>query len=545
MSHPDPRCQCLGRIRAGHKGSHAFTFSFYRVRDIVAYSNGIPRAAPIVLANRVEASLALSARKRGRRHFLGGRVISPSAARSVLAVVILLGNPGYDSNSVVNLGIADNDWDGRAAIRDDAVRVRNLGQYPATGDISVEVIRHDATVIWPREGSSSFTPAWLPARHQGGDIGRWYKIPNAIGLKSLLDSLDSRGERYTMTATIVTHGSDSDWSDNVKARESEASASVRLSSSMAWHVEFRNRNRTEPRVRLKLEPTPLPSGWRLTTPVGDSTFVDWPRNGIVKADLVLITPATARHGSSAAIRLSAVDVRSRIVAQRAWYVVFDTLAPFMGSYRLLVLSDQRVAIQVNGGDEHSGIRRRGVVTEYSLDDGRSWRGEAHDHKVGDAGWPSTFEVVFGPFRKGQRILVRLSAVDVAGNVRHGIPADASAFLVPVASNRVIHRTQTLASGAAHWILTLPEAGDSNAVISPEDLDPPGLDAARQDSSRSARHRASVAHLAQRRMQDLRELETLLDTLGLDPARIVRLPLERLASRQRTNRGEDVLGVVIP
>jgi hypothetical protein len=102
----------------------------------------------------------------------------------------------------------------------------------------------------------------------------------------------------------------------------------------------------------------------------------------------------------------------------------------LSSYRAVLLSDGRVAVQVHAGDGESGMSGHGVTTRFSLDGGNTWHHQVHSSVEDDFGRPWIFETVLGPFPIGYGLLIGVSARDNAGNVTARLPFDASVYRAP-------------------------------------------------------------------------------------------------------------------
>ena len=122
--------------------------------------------------------------------------------------------------------------------------------------------------------------------------------------------------------------------------------------------------------------------------------------------------------------------RGRVVQEHQWSVVYDTIPPVIGSYRAVVFADGTVGVEVLADDEHSEVRRRGVATRYSTDDGLTWETAVHEYTLNDFDRPTTFQAILPPLPRGTRLQLQVAVFDMAGNAQNVIPRDATIALLP-------------------------------------------------------------------------------------------------------------------
>src|SRR5690606_28450907 len=140
---------------------------------------------------------------------------------------------------------------------------------------------------------------------------------------------------------------------------------------------------------------------------------------------------------------------------REWLLPYDTVPPLITGYRVVVLGDRSLAIQIQGDDQHSAMAARGVWTHFSIDGGHSWQRALHHHKINQEGRATTFETVIGPFPDGATILMRMQAVDVAGNAQAEILlGSVAALMVPGRSHLAFAPALLLPSVGSHWLFDL-------------------------------------------------------------------------------------------
>jgi hypothetical protein len=253
----------------------------------------------------------------------------------------------------------------------------------------------------------------------------------------------------------------------------------------------------------------LPMAWRVEglpsarrTPIADA-------DGKVRLRLSLRTPPESALGTMFVARLSLVSRENRqVIQQREWVEVYDTVAPIVTNYRVIVLRDRRIGIQLTASDRHSDIHPQRVVTQFSLDGGHTWQSRRHLYKLNVLGHPSTFETIIGPFATGTRLLLRICAADVAGNVGTHIPREAQAFLAAPNSEGLLER-QDRTDPEAETLLFAFEK-QQNIIHQ----------AARMLAYRTGD--SAVDRAMQRRSNDVRSIATTLRLLRIDPFQTVPL-----------------------
>ena len=255
-------------------------------------------------------------------------------------------------------------------------------------------------------------------------------------LCELLGSLDRAGSDYGIRASIQTVGSDANWLDNVRVREWTRSQVLVPGKEYQLRYDFGNDTRDTVKGRWALEVHSVPIGGLLRTEPGLAVPLRIAPGQHAGGVLRFRAPPNVVEGSSLALNLALVDDTERVRASREWFLIADTAPPMASNYRVLVLGDRTVAIQVLLGDPISGVRPFGATATYSIDHGHTWSTRGMEPTVASSNRLMLFETRIGPFAPGARLWLRMAGTDVAGNRQGYLPRDAQAFLAPANAERL-------------------------------------------------------------------------------------------------------------
>jgi hypothetical protein len=330
-------------------------------------------------------------------------------------------------------------WRNAAQIEEVEVRVRNRGDEPGEGRVSVDILDEWGRVLLHLEPPDDQKVIRLPAYSRGGREGKVLRMKASRELNNLIDRYDRENRRYNVRATVATIGKDRDLYDNAKVKSWNVPFGVKPGMISVFNYTFKNNDATPKRVRWMFEHTPYPVGWTVEgIPANPEPFVLAPSEEL-RGSLLLHLPDKIAEGAFLESRIALVDMETgALFQQHEWFQVYDTEPPVVTNYRLVLTADHRVAIQALVGDSGSGVlEATGVTTEYSTDGGRTWSTRAHNYKSGNFVRPTLFEAVLGPFAEGTPVQVRLTAKDTAGNVQSIIPDDASGIAAPPSAEKLL------------------------------------------------------------------------------------------------------------
>lgn len=331
-------------------------------------------------------------------------------------------------------------WRNAAQVEEVEVRVRNLGDQPGEGRVSVVVSDEEGRTLLSLQPPDEFKTIRVPAFADGGREGKILRMKSSRELNNIIDQFDRTQKRYDVRAVVETVGAvDSNPFDNVNTKSWNVEHRVQPNRVATFNYIFKNNADKPVKVKWQFERTPYPSGWQLQGIPSQSTpFVLQPGQSLT-GNLTMKAPSNLAEGTFLESRLSLVDVSTGTPwQQREWFLAHDTIPPTVADYRLVATTDHRISIQTLVADKGSGVKEAtGVSTQYSTDGGLTWAVKAHNYKAGNFVVPTLFEVSLGPFAPGTSIQLRFSAKDTVGNVTTIIPNDASAIRAPEGAEKLL------------------------------------------------------------------------------------------------------------
>ena len=347
-------------------------------------------------------------------------------------------------------------WRNAEQVEEVEVRVRNLGSEAGEGEVFVDILDATGRILLHLTPPDDQKTIQLPAASRGGQDGKILRMSASRELNNLIDRMDIARTEYHVRATIKTVGKDSDLYDNSKVKSWNIPFRVQPKFLNVYNYTFRNHADTTFKVKWVLERTPYPEGWKLGGLPTQTEAFDFAPNDELIGNLTMTAPAAIEQGAFLESRLSLVRVdNGEIVQQREWFQVFDTIAPHVSNYKVVLTDDHFVALQVLVADKDSGVlEATGVATEFSTDGGRTWARKSHNYKNGNFVRPTLFESVLGPFEQGTDLQVRFSASDTAGNIAAVIPDDATVTEAPPEANQLLRRNYVFPRTQANEIFEL-------------------------------------------------------------------------------------------
>lgn len=140
---------------------------------------------------------------------------------------------------------------------------------------------------------------------------------------------------------------------------------------------------------------------------------------------------SVEYGMAIGIQFDEVSAANGAPLQsRTRWAAYDTLPPQLTSYRVVLLPDSRLAIQVRALDVTSGLDERAVSTVFSVDGGKTWNRKRHRMLDDFSDQPSVFEASIGPLERRTLVLVGVEAADRVGNATSGVPEFAAVLAAP-------------------------------------------------------------------------------------------------------------------
>lgn len=433
-------------------------------------------------------------------------------------------------------------WRNANQVEEVEVRVVNFGDEPGEGRISVHVV--DATgkillTLTPPEGQEILR---VPARSKGGLQGKVIRMKANWELNALIDRNDLTRTQYGVMATVETIGKDANLFDNRKCKTWNVPFRVRPETTNVFNYSFVNHEAESKTLRWKLDRTELPEGWILEGAPDEKLTIELKPGESVNGTMMLRAPHAIKQGEYLESRIALVDTKSDMVyRQHEWFQVFDEIPPEISNYRAISLADGTIAIQALVADRHSGVlEATGVSTQFSVDDGKTWAQKSHNYKVGNFITPTLFETVLGPFVKGTKIQVRMTAKDTAGNAQAIIPSDASVFRAPTGAEKLIQLAYIFPRTKANPIFEVEKLKELTAAV--RNLNRNGVNVQSIDLKKPNALQISSARLRElgydeTRLGDLRSDLQKLNVLDLDTDGIVSVPISRVQSL-----GESILNV---
>jgi hypothetical protein len=340
-------------------------------------------------------------------------------------------------------------WRNANQVEEVEVRVRNLGSDAGEGRVYVDVLDEYGKVLLHLDPPDEQKIVRVPALTRGGLEGKIIRMKANWQLNTLIDRFDRARIRYNVRGTVETIGKDSDPFDNIKVKSWNIPFRVRPGFTNFYNYVYKNNSDQPVEVRWMYEHTPYPAGWRIEgVPQDTSNFVLKPGQQI-QGTLSMKAPEQIDEGAFVEARLSLVEVKTGLAYQQnEWFQVYDTRSPHVSNYRVVLTDDHRVGIQALVADKESGVlEATGVLTEYSVDGGKTWSARAHNYTVGNFVKPTMFETVIGPFAPGTVVQLRFSASDTAGNIQAVIPDDAVAVVVPPNARELLEQKSKIAAAA--------------------------------------------------------------------------------------------------
>lgn len=304
------------------------------------------------------------------------------------------------------------------------VWLTNVG--PVTGDAKISITVADTAGSVLLEATLRGGDAVrIPAAHLGGQVGRVIEFSRSGALVELLDSLRGSNIPFVMYGRIATVGGDAFEADNSAERSWRPWTKLTPGSQATVPIGFDITRKTQ--VRLESVRVPADVEVEAVQIRDGQVFAPGSYFGWVKVR----SPQGLAIGSTYVLRSTLLDNSRRSVIRRVHHIaVYDTVAPRVTGYRVVILEDGRIAIQIRAGDEHSGISEVGVQTGYSLDGGRTWRRKRHDSIEDDFGRPAIFDGVIGPFASEDTVVIKVEVQDAVGNVSDQLPDDAVVLAAP-------------------------------------------------------------------------------------------------------------------
>ncbi len=382
----------------------------------------------------------------------------------------------------------------------------------------------------------------IPAHDKGGKEGKIIRMKASWELNALIDRFDLTRTQYGVSATIETIGEERNWSDNRKTKEWNLPYRVTPGKTNVYNYTFKNHTAEPTKVKWQYEHSNIPVGWNIEgLPKEEAAFVLAPGKSLDGA-LLMKAPATIAEGAFLEARLSLVDATTgKVLQQHEWFQVYDTEKPSVSNYRVVMLTDHTIAIQLLAADKGSGIlEATGVTTQFSVDQGKTWSTKAHNYKVGNFVRPTLFETVLGPFAPGTKAMIRMTVRDTAGNAQTIIPEDASAFKAPPQAEKLLQQAYIFPRTQQNPLFDLQKLKELNLTLEKlkaANIDIKSLDLTKPNPLNISPQKMQELGMDQQRLSDLRDDLVKMGELKVNVDEIVPTETKRVKAL-----GEEILQV---
>lgn len=332
-------------------------------------------------------------------------------------------------------------WRNTKQVENVEILVRNLGDTPGTGQLSVDLIdARTGQLLASRPGIGEPLAVELPAATDGGNEGEIYTLIASRKINNLVDQLDRDGTPYLIRATVDSNEPDVNLSNNVATKSYFSATLARAHSQHQREFYFHNLGQEPVSFELRLRSTSLPNGWTLAMDPEPGSELTLQPDEMVQG---LLTLQTAEHVEEAehldaVVSGVAVDT-GEVLYQDEWFVDVDNEPPTILSSEIEYERDTNMVVaEALVEDPNSGIMEAsGVRIEFtSAEQIFTVADKTMAYKAGNFTTPTSFEARVGPFEPGTTILARITALDTIGNVAHSdvtvieVPMDARGTEVP-------------------------------------------------------------------------------------------------------------------
>lgn len=423
-------------------------------------------------------------------------------------------------------------WRNANQVEEVEVRVRNLGDEPGFGKVSVEILDETGKVLLHLDPPDDQKQIRVPAKDRGGLDGKVLRMKASWELNTLIDRFDITRTRYHVMATVVTEGKDFNLLDNRKVKSWNAPTRVKPNHVNVYNYVFKNYQAHSLKYKWLFEHTPYPEGWKIEGVPTDTNEIVWKPGEEIRGTLLMKAPEKPNEGEFLEGRLSLVNAENNeIILQNEWFQIYDTQPPDISNYRAVLMDDGQIAIQALVADKGSGIlEATGVSTEFSVDGGRTWARKPHNYKVGNFIRPTLFETVIGPFKQNTKVQLRFTALDTAGNAATVIPVDATAFRAPPNANVLLQSAYLFPRTQANPLFEIDKLRELKVTMEKLrslDVDVESLDFTKPNPLNVDPQRLKELGLESSRLQDLMQDLKKVEKSDIDFNKISHFTLKRL------------------
>lgn len=313
-------------------------------------------------------------------------------------------------------------WRNTAQILEVEVLVRNLGSDQGQGKVHIEILDEygRSMVQMPSRGEEALIT--VPGRTEGGEEGKIVQLTGTKSLNALIDRLDRDKAKYYIKAAVETIEKDKNLLDNVKVKSYNRDFRAKPGAVHFFDYYFTNTTDHPQTLRWYLEMSPLPKGWELELKPAPGETMTIAPNQAIQGIIIARAPREIIEGDRLEIRVSGLSPENEVIAQTEWHLVNDNTPPEIISPSITLNKDNEIDVALTASDRLSGIyEASGVKAEYSTDGGTTYSTRVISYLTGNFVGPTTFKTALGPFAPNSKVLVSLSAMDLAGNINRTEP----------------------------------------------------------------------------------------------------------------------------
>lgn len=308
-------------------------------------------------------------------------------------------------------------WRNTEKILEIEVLVRNLGDRPGRGKLSVEICDDEGRTLLSTEPY----PITVPAKHEGGDEGAVVQSKGFRLMNLMFDQLDRLHQRYKLRARIETEGPDLNPLDNIACKTFNVDGRAMPDSIGFYRYRFANPTDAPLKVALSIDHTPAPAGWIVeASPKSGQTVTLGPKQ-VFTGHLMVKTPKEVVDGQHIDFQVSLVGSKggkSYTIDQDEWYLVAASKPPEMAKPTVTLQPDGTLAVNTVAFDPVCGIKEAsGMQVAYSLDRGTTFSTRVLAYTRGNFYNKTWFEAILGPFAPGSEVVCVVTAENNAGLIR--------------------------------------------------------------------------------------------------------------------------------
>lgn len=309
-------------------------------------------------------------------------------------------------------------WRNTFKIFEAEVLVKNLGSDTGRGNVHLEIVNEDGSLLLTKPNSGSEVTVEVPGRDGGGLDGVLVQILGTKEANQLIDRLDRDGVKYSIRAHVETLEGDADPINNISSKTYNSETKIRAGETVTQHFEIKNPSKVDDVFFLTYETnTPAQSDWKVELGTGNRVAL---RAGETRRIPISVSAAkNLSEPNRFDLRLKVLQERLNAVSDiKEWFLAIDETSPALFDDEEIVETyDGFAHVEVLASDSGSGIKEAsGVKLEYSTDDGVTFSNKVMAYLDGNFLNPTRFLGEVGPFLPGTHVNLAVSASDSVGNI---------------------------------------------------------------------------------------------------------------------------------